>query len=209
MHHHTFDGLSFVDALGIYRVIYGCPLKQRKELAHTLQTLNERLQISQLKTIKSAYDHDPEFQAIADHALRLCRIEPDWISAEMLTELLFAHRDADGQPQRALLEQLNFPVIDKANEVESTTAEAIAALWSHTQDLEQALKLAGHEPGAVDWAELGQILEARNAQTPEGKEKAEIERAIQDLQKVSDGALVPESLAVATPDQTEQLLRMI
>ena len=209
MDHHSFDGLSFVDAQGTYRLIYGCPLKQRRELAHALTTLNERLKASKIQTISDMYDHDPEFQAIADHALTLCRIDPNWLTIEMMIEFLLPHRGKDGTPTRALLEQINFPKVISPDEPTGTHADAVAALWSHTQDLEQALRLAGYDQSSPAWDELSEILKARMAQTPEGKEQREMAEIARDLEaRVKDGLFASE-MAIASPSETEQLLRMI
>lgn len=209
MHHQTFDGLSFVDVHGIYRVIYGCALKQRRELAHTLNQLNDRLSKSKIRTIAELYDHDTEFSAIADHCLALCRIKPNWLNVEMLTEFLLPHRDAGGNPAPALLQQLNFPQIEERGEG-ATHEEAIAALSTHTNDLEAALRLAGYEPGeAPPWDELQEILKARNEATDPKAKEAKMEASVQ---KSIEDAIEPGGWfagfggQVASPQQTDELL---
>lgn len=204
MHHVTFDALTFIDSGGKYRKIYGCPLKQRKELHHALTELHKRLAASKIQTITSLYDDDPEFQAIADECLSLCRIDPNWLTIDMLIEFLLPHRKNDA-PQRPLLETLNFP--PNSEGVSATEAEAIAALWSHTQDLEQALKLAGYQPGeAPPWDELVEVMQARNAASPEGQAERETEEIAEQLEKQAIGV---NGMAIASPQQTEKFMEAL
>jgi hypothetical protein len=179
MLHVSFDGLTFVDVSGKYRKIYGCALKQRKELHHALTELHKRLAASKIRTIADLYDGDPEFGAIADECLQLCKIDPNWLSVDMLTEFLLPHRK-DNQPVRPLLEQLNFPPVERTGEV-STEWDVLAALWAQTQDLEQALRLAGYEEGSPPWNELAEIMKASYARSPEGREQQDFEDLAEDF----------------------------
>ncbi|HEY9826046.1 MAG TPA: hypothetical protein V6D19_11395 [Stenomitos sp.] len=207
-----FDGISFVDALGIYRTIYGVPLKQRRELAHALTQLSERVQRSQLKTVAELYDYDTEFQAIADHCLKLNRIDPAWLNIDQLTQFLLAHKDAEGNACEPILQQLNFPPTPPP-EKPATYEQAIAALSTHTKDIEQALRLAGYEQGELpSWPELEAILQARNeAMDPKAEEKQQEHAIAKSIEEVLESGSWFASFGaqVASPQQTDQLLSEI
>lgn len=206
MEHRSFDGLSFVDSGGILRIIYGCNLKKRRELAHTLTQLHDRLAATKIHTLAELYDHDCEFSAIADHCLSLCRIDPAWLTIDMLNEFLLPHRKND-EPCRPILEQINFPALEPQREG-GTYPEAVAALWSHTQDLEQALRLAGYEKD-VPWDELSEIMQARNAQSPESQQEEEMEAIARDLEQQLHPGAVGSEMAIASPQQADRLMEAI
>ncbi len=213
MQHIDFDGLTFVDLDGVYRKIYGCPLKQRKELAHALTELHKRLAASKIRTIAALYDHDPEFQAIAHECLSLCKIDPDWLSVDMMTEFLLPHRK-ENQPQRPLLEQLNFPQIERTDE-QATEYDAIAALWAQTQNLEQALRLAGYEEDSPPWNELAEVMKARYERSPQRQEEMDVEAIAahqefaRDLEQQLQNGAVGSEMAIASPQQADQLMEAI
>jgi hypothetical protein len=62
-----------------------------------------------------------------------------------------------------------------------TEWDAIAALWAQTQDLEQALRLAGYEEGSPPWNELAEIMKAGYARSPEGLEQQDLEDLAEDF----------------------------
>jgi hypothetical protein len=205
-----FDGIQFLDAQGIYRTIYGCPLKQRQELHRALLTLHERINRSKITTIAHLYDHDSEFAAIADYCLQLNRIDPNWLNIDQLTQFLIPYRNAEGHPQRPLLEQLNFPPVENQEARGATFAESIAALWTHTNNLEEALRAAGFEVGEYpSAAELDAILEAKNRfSDPKRKNEPPVEVQQQiaaDIERrMQDGSWFSGATAIASPQQTDE-----
>jgi hypothetical protein len=228
--HKSFDGLSFTDATGILRVLYPVPLKQRRELHHCLIALQMRLSRSKLQSIHELYDGDPEFQALADRCLSLQRIEPDWVNIDMLTEFLLPHRDGEGNPQQPLFQQLNFPPSKTEIKHSSTYEEAIAALWTHTGDLEAALRVSGYENDYPGTEELFKIMEAKNrfsdpksADEPRPEEMEAMAQEIEQRMKdgtwfggfsggtrVSEGNLsLGTPLGIASPEQTDELLNQL
>jgi hypothetical protein len=205
-----FNGIQFLDAQGIYRTIYGCPLKQRQELHRALLSLHERLNRSKIRTIAHLYDHDSEFAAIADYCLTLNRIDPNWLNIDQLTQFLIPYRDEEGNPQRPLLEQLNFPSTSNPTARGATFAESIAALWTHTNNLEEALRSAGFEVGEYpSAAEMDAILEAKN-RFSDPKRKNEPPREVQERiaadieQRMRDGSWFGGTMAIASPQQTDE-----
>ncbi len=200
------NSIRFVDTRGIYRYIYGCPLKQRRELDQSLTDLDDRLNKSHCKTIHDLYDHDPEFQAIADHCLSLCKIDPDWLDIDMLQQFLLSF-EAEGQAQVGLLRSLNFPDLGNSGSKAATYEEAIAAAWSHTEDLRSALTELGYDPDEqLSWDELSKVMQARaKALDPDAAEKAEIEALSQDVQGFADLGFNGGG-RMATPDEVAALL---
>lgn len=209
-----FEGVGFVDSRGKYRVIYGCSLKARRELAHALTKLGDRLEKSTFKTVAEAYDYDVEFAAIANFALEASGIDPDWLTLDMMVEFLFPHRDSEGNPQRPILEQLNFPPTPMEGGKGATHAEAIAAIWTHTKNLRAALDAAGYQGEFPGWEEMSGILEAHAVMTdPKAQEKKaqeEIEKKMrEDMASGQWGAFVSAPAKIANPQQTDHLLEQI
>jgi hypothetical protein len=230
MLHKSFDGLTFMDATGILRVLYPIALKQRRELDHCLTSLNDRLSRSALRSVHDLYDHDPEFQALADHCLALQRIDPAWIDIDMLTEFLLPHRDAEQAAQAPILRQLNFPKpkVEKEGDrgklppahfrpkQSATYEEAIAALWTHTGDLEQALRVSGYENDYPGTEELSKIMEARSrfldpksADEPRAEEMEAIAQEIEQRMKAGTWFGGFSGGGIASPEQTDELLNQM
>jgi hypothetical protein len=198
----TSNRIRFIDTQGIYRVVFGCPLRQRELLRDTLGDLSDHVQSSPYKTIAELYDHDLEWQAIAHHALSLCKIDPDWLDIDMLSQFLLPY-EQDGKPKDCLLQSLNFPETKAAGGKGSTYEEIIAATWSHTGTLEAALQALGYDPGdALGWAELQAVLEARNKMAD--PERAEEEEAIAAMGH--DANLGFNGSREATPEETAAIL---
>jgi hypothetical protein len=145
--------------------------------------LEKRVQASNLETVADLYDHDPEFAAIADHCLKLCKIDPDWLTIDMLAQFLLPYQDEQGNAQPGLLQALNFPVVPDSGGKGGSYAEAIAAVWTHTQDLQAALKAVGLEPDEqLAWNELQEVLEAHGRfSDPNAAEKAEEAEALEAI----------------------------
>jgi hypothetical protein len=203
------NALRFIDCQGVRRWVFGCPLRQRELLSQNLIDLAEIVRTSTYKTVAALYDSDLEFQAIAHDSLALCKIDPDWLDIEMLQQFLLPHAGEDGAAP-ALLQTLNFPDVPHSGGKESTYEEAVAAVWSHTGKLTEALQAIGYGPDeTLSWAELQAVLEARNAMAD--PEKAEEEEAITALEEdlKNPGNLGFNGARMATPDEAAAILAEI
>jgi len=202
--YQRFDDLSFVDATGVYRSVYGVPLKQRRELRKALAQL-ERLQSeTKLLWIADLYDGHSEFSAIADFCLRLHRIEPDWVNLDMLIQLVLRHRSAAG-PRNALLYDLNFPPVPEDG-LTSTYTEAIATVWANVGDLEQALRLCGYGlDDDLGWDELVDVMRHRTSPdaVPDSAESQMAEVLLKDLES---GAFSFAGARFATDAETQKVM---
>jgi hypothetical protein len=149
----------FVDAGGRYRSIYGCPLKQRQELARGLMDLEQAVLRSHYRTHADLYDHDLHFRAIAEGCLAICRVDPDWLDIDLLVEFLLPSRGEDGSIRQPLLAQLNQISTGVGGQ---TFEEAIAEVWHSLGDYHAALRAVGYAEGEVPpWDTLVKIMQAR------------------------------------------------
>jgi hypothetical protein len=190
--------------------VLGCPLKQREQLRANLTDLSEIIQSSLHKSVAALYDHDLEFQAIAHDTLALCSISPDWLDIEMLQQFLLPYAGEDGKASPSLLQNLNFPEAPHPGSKGSTYEEAIAAVWSHTGKLTDALQAIGYAPDeALSWAELRAVLEVRNIMAD--PEKAEEEEAIAALEEdlMDPANLGFNGARLATPEEMAAVLAEI
>lgn len=180
------DAIAFTDINGIYRRVYGCSLKQRQELAAAFRHIRQVLKKSRYKTISRLYDNDAEFQAIANHILELCHVDPDWLDVANLVRMVLPYKQ-DGDEHPPLLEALNFPPQQASEDAKPATyAEAIAAIITHTNDLQDALKAAGYEDGEqLSQEQLQQVMIAYNEMrmTPGQRIKREQEKLMERARK--------------------------
>ncbi len=174
IHYVEFDCFEFQDLQGNFRVARGCPLTKRQELAARLGQIHERLQQSlEGETLAEAYDRDEYLRHLFHKALNLCGISPNWLDINMMSQFLLSYEES-GEVREGLLIQINFPKGKRKSDNGNSTAyeELLAALWSHTQDLEKALELAENIPAE----QLIDILESRSSQIknsdPQEREKA-------------------------------------
>lgn len=174
IYHAEFDCFEFEDLQGNFRLIRGCPLSQRQELAARLSQVYERLQKSpEGETLAEVYDRDKYLQHLFRKCLELCEISLDWLDINMMSQLLLSYEE-DGEMREGLLVQINFPKGKRKSDTKksATYEELLAALWSHTQDLQKALELAETIPAE----QLMDILEVRSVQVrnsdPQEREKA-------------------------------------
>lgn len=173
--HIEFDCIEFQDITGQYRLIHGCSLTNREELRSRLSQLQKYLDTaSEEQTVRSLYDSNNYFQHLCHQCLLLSGISLDWIDFNMMTQMLFPYQSGEKYRQGILLE-LNFPAPYSSikNQKGATYEEIIAALWSHTEDLEKALELANTLPAG----QLLDITQARAKQMqdtdPQKREKAQ------------------------------------
>jgi hypothetical protein len=169
-----FDCFEFEDLKGNFRLIRGCPLSQRQELASRLNQVHERLQQSnEGETLAEAYDRDKYLGHLFQKCLELCGVSLDWLDINMMSQFLLPFEE-NGEMREGLLVQINFPKGKRKSDSKTSVAyeELLAALWSHTQDLQKALELAESIPAE----QLMDILEARSSQIknsdPQEREKA-------------------------------------
>jgi hypothetical protein len=183
--HVEFDCIEFQDITGQYRLVHGCSLTNREELRSRLSQLQKTLDNAPEKqTVRSLYDKDPYFRHLCHQCLELSGISLDWVDFNMMTQMLFPYQTGEKYRQGILVE-LNFPTQPQTGKKGSTYEEIIAALWSHTQDLEKALELANTLPAD----QLLDIMQARTKQIqdtdPQKREKSQQrewqQKARQDL----------------------------
>lgn len=143
MEFDAIDSLDFKDRFGKIRTVYGCSIRGAAEFVSRLDSLQQILSTADVReTIGGLYLKDESFAYAVDRCLELNGIDPDWVNEGILIALLFAYKEGPG-----LLIRLNQPE-NPATETDtkSTVDDLIASLWSHTQDLEKAIKLATEYP---------------------------------------------------------------
>lgn len=175
-----FDRLWIFDVQGKRREIDRLPLPKRRRFLELLELLGEIVSAVPPETdIRALYDGDRVFATAANDAIALFGIQPDWVNAEMLVSLLFTHEGGQG-----LLQQMEFPPVQKTGtpleDGQDPYAHAIASVWSFmpNHSLDQVKAVVDSMP----WAQLEQILEARNEQAIANDPKAKSDR---DWQKKS------------------------
>jgi hypothetical protein len=187
--HVEFDCIEFQDITGQYRLIHGCSLTNREELKARLSQLQKYLNDApEQVTVRSLYDNDKYFQHLCHQCLELSGISLNWIDFNMMAQMLFPYQSGE-KCRQGILVELNFPTPsgNTKNQKGATYEEAIAALWSHTEDLEKALELANTLPAD----QLLDIMQARAKQMqdtdPQKREKAQQrewqQKAREDLTK--------------------------
>lgn len=185
-----FDAFEFEGVDGIYHLIRGCSLVNREELRSRLGLLQERLRsTSEDLTLQELYDQDKYFRHLCHRCLELCGIRLDWVDIDMMMQFLFPYQIEDKFIE-GILVRLNFPSRQRQQGKGGKTPtyeEILAALWSHTNDLQKALELAKNMPADG----LIETMQARAKQMqdadPQAREKAQKrewqQRARQDLEK--------------------------
>jgi len=118
--------------------------------------------------VPDLYAEDDFFKFLCDECLRLCRIKSDWVSASMLTTLLFA---SEQFPFGALVE-FNFGYLKASakagNKQITTTGQMLGKLWSSSRDLNIALTLLRRLPADM----VEQALEELRPQEQKWQDKA-------------------------------------
>lgn len=158
--------LEFCDRLGSFRSTRGCSLKGKIEFDQRIQKLGEIIQqANPHKSIGKIYEEDEIFRHCCDRALLLNDIDPDWVNEAMVVSLLFAYKNQPG-----LLVQLNSSPLTEGGDTSGKSAsytELLAALYSHTQDLDKAIALAEDHP----WKEVMGAIKEKTEFEKETKEK--------------------------------------
>ncbi|MBD2628495.1 hypothetical protein [Trichormus variabilis] len=192
--HVEFDCIEFQDITGEYRLIHGCSLKNREELRSRFSQLQKFLDnSSELETVRSLYERDTYFRHLCHRCLELSGISLEWVDFHMMTQMLFPYQAGEYQGvavhKQGILIELNFPVQNNGikSQKGATYEELVAALWSHTEDLQKALELSS----TLSADQLLDIMQARSKQMqdadPQKREKAQQrewqQKARQDLEK--------------------------
>lgn len=185
--HVEFDTFSFYDRDDEYRVIRGCRLKQRQDLALCLQQLQEIALKSKAKTQATLYDKNIRFQKLANQVLGLCGVDPDWLDVNMVFRFILPYQDEQGN-HFGLLHQINFPQTAISGKT-STVEEYIASTWLHAGSLHQALDLLGYKVGDLSQAQINQIITAKSllSMTEEQRQQFEAEQELkEELNKMAN-----------------------
>lgn len=166
----SLDSLDFKDRLGNFHTIGGCSILGKKEFDDRLRLLQNHLaQAEGSLTIGQLYEQDEYFRYNCDRCLTLNGIEPDWLTEAMLIGMLFLHQGKPG-----LLIQLNTPnmqSVAQPGEKGATPEDLVAALWSHTQDLEKALAIASSN--AYPAKQVAGVMESRAKLAEEALKEAD------------------------------------
>jgi hypothetical protein len=100
---------EFVDRQGIVRKTAGCSIVGRFEFADRLQQLQELLEeLPPDRAWVEEYAAAGRFAHVVDRLLTLNGLEPDWLTSEMVSALVFGRME-DGELQPGWLVTLNNP----------------------------------------------------------------------------------------------------
>jgi hypothetical protein len=172
--HISFPPLAeFDDRFGIPRAIVGCSILGREEFTQRLTEIHTLLaQSEQSQSWQALYSQSQRFQYLVRRCLELNGIEPDWVSFGQVEQLLLCRLDGDGNYHEGWLVELNRPPQAPAAPQKPadplTLAETLAILSTHTQSLEEALRLADAVPANL----LTEVMAARSdLQNPEEARK--------------------------------------
>jgi hypothetical protein len=182
------DLLEFSDRFGNIRSTAGCSLKGKVEFDARIKLLGELLKNYQDETIGAVYLCDREFAHHCDRALQLNGIDPDWVNEAILINLLFLYKRSPGlliqlnRGQRAALKDTasHKGRGQRAGEKEATYYDLLAGLYAHTQDLEQAMRLAEDKP----WKEvMGAIANTKVASSKSqvASKKSDVSRSDRNM----------------------------
>lgn len=185
---------AFEDVQGQLRIIRGCPLTQLDELWDCLNLLQDAIASSDpTLDFNSLYLDSGYIRQLVNHCLKLCGIQPDWCSLEMMVQLVHHTTDTEGNFTPGLLIQLNFPNRGKpkgdAVGFKEWVADNFALLvgLGLCKDLGEAIDLASKLPAD----QMEAIITARLYQlNPELKTKETLKSEAEKL----------------TPEQIESLL---
>ena len=181
------DFYDFRDVAGQWRSISQAPLQAREELLVRLNRLNERLQNFPAQySFAEAWESDGYLRFLCLRCCSLGGIKPEWLKTQdsfdltLISNFLFPRKDGEGKTERGILVRINFPTPQgetKGNP--QTYEEIIAAIWSFTENLSEALELAKSYPGR----DLTKIVEARAEIEKKAAIKANPELAKKEMQK--------------------------
>lgn len=159
---------EFVDRLGVVRRTAGCSIVGRFEFADRLEQLQALMEgLPSERSWVAEYAAAGQFTHLVDRLLALNGLEPDWLTSDMVSALIFG-RVEDGELQPGWLVTLNNPPRERKPEGKAATlAEIIAGL---SENLTEAFDLAAEVPAhlTID------VIDARNEMLKSPEEKAEV-----------------------------------
>lgn len=149
---------EFEDRSGVMRTLYGCSVVGRFEFFERLQQIEARFrELPNDRSWQQLYEADRRLKFLIDRCLTLNGIELDWVTLDMVEQLLF-HRIEDELYEEGWLISLNQPKKPPSAGAKSMTLEEIlAAVSTHTSSIKEAIDLAETLPAN----QLMDLLEAR------------------------------------------------
>lgn len=175
-----FRGFDLQDREGQWRTIYPCPVLQREYLKDRINQIWQFVQDypNNQATFEDLLKED-KFQFLCKEALRLAEIDMDWLTPDYLEAMVLPYFNGEGEREmKPILVALNFPEAEKqkanlkASGEPETFFDLLAALWTATQSLEEAINISAILP----MQELQQVLESRakivEKSNMSGKEKS-------------------------------------
>jgi hypothetical protein len=167
-----FEPYKFSDRLGNTQAIFGCSTvgvfrfnQLLGQIRHTLLNSAE-----DDLTWQFYYLSDRNFQAAVTECLALNNIDPDTVTLAMTNALLFdpGHLIAINTPPETATSRLRS---EGATAEPATLGEVIGAIASHTESLEEAIRLAETVPAQQLQAIMGGKNKLQKLQTEEGKKQ--------------------------------------
>jgi hypothetical protein len=147
--HVEFNCIEFQDIIGQYHLIRGCSLTNSEEMRSRLSQLQKFLDNTpEQEIVRSLYDQDSYFSHLCHQCLELSGISLDCLDFNMMSQMLFPYQSGEKYSEGILVE-LNFSHTNTnstKNQKGASYEEVIAALWSHTQDLQKAFEIANTIP---------------------------------------------------------------
>lgn len=185
--------VPFIDCMGKVRRIRSLPLGDR---AWFLTLRTAAMQLIADQDFRVLYDSpDSHCRALVDECLLLSQINPAWVDAYSASRLLFGMGD-----EPAILIALNFPEEPEEKGAKplpdhiNPQAYSIAALWSETDSLADAIAVATRHP----WLEVRDILKAKAYQlkqgTEDGKKEKRVEESREGLERLMTSGKMQEFL---------------
>ena len=165
---------EFTDRSGATRSIYGCSLigrfefiDRQEQIKHILDTAADDRSWQQL------YLENPQFSNAVDRCLALNGIDVDWLTPEIMEQLLFA-RYGDDEWKAGWLTELNQRESKSTQgaTIESTLPNLLALVSLNCESLKEAIDLATNMPGNL----LLDTIEARGELTKTPEQKADDEK---------------------------------
>lgn len=162
-----WEPFEFIDRLGNTQAIFGCSTigvirfgKLISQIQHTLFNCQE-----DDLTWQYFYLSDRHFQSAVTECLTLNNIDPDTVTLAMVNALLFdpGHLIAINTPIESTAHKATEP---------ATLGEVIGSIATHTESLEEAIRLAETVPAQQLQAIMGGKNKLQRQQTEEGR-KAE------------------------------------
>lgn len=186
-------GLCFLGLDGKAHTIYGCPLPQLRELAGLMEILwneiNKEIEINPTISIPEIFHYNSLFQQICLKVLNICKVSPEAVDINMLSQLLFPFQ-FQGETADGLLMQLNFPQSSSPSLLNSSKSsnnqqagqswnDLLASLWISSKNLKDAVDVSEKVP----WNQLAPTMTSRNEAylSPEEKEKRAIAKQFAEL----------------------------